>query len=216
MCLIATDFFRFLFNRFLLRLGLSFTKIYFKAFVVFRCWGSPVLICVASPCVAKLFMLRIAFGFACAAGCEWGGSSLNPQRCIFKLKWEFLKIRDTIFWGPYNKILLLFRVLYWGPLFSETPKWMLLLLSRLFIPVGAGGASPLFGGGANGSINVGRFGGISESSGLRQRRIKACGQHTLKTESLVWKVKLSSCVRLQPDPVSLPCQGLPRWWKPRT
>ena len=34
--------------------------------------------------------------------------------------WEFPKIRGTLFWGPYNKDLLS-RLLYSGPLFSETP-----------------------------------------------------------------------------------------------
>ena len=36
--------------------------------------------------------------------------------------WEFTKIRGTLFWGPYKDPTdLLFRVLSWGPLFSETP-----------------------------------------------------------------------------------------------
>ena len=34
--------------------------------------------------------------------------------------WEFPKIRGTLFWVLIIRILL-FRVLYWGPLFSETP-----------------------------------------------------------------------------------------------
>ena len=33
---------------------------------------------------------------------------------------QFPKIWGTVFWGPYNRILLC-RVLYLGPLFSETP-----------------------------------------------------------------------------------------------
>ena len=36
-------------------------------------------------------------------------------------KFEFPKIRGTFFWVVVIRILL-FRVLYWGPLFSETPK----------------------------------------------------------------------------------------------
>ena len=35
--------------------------------------------------------------------------------------WEFQKIRGTMFRGPYNIRILLFGVLYSGPLFSETP-----------------------------------------------------------------------------------------------
>ena len=52
----------------------------------------------------------------------------------------FPEIWGTLFWGPYNNIIrillfilpqfirflapsVLFRVLYWGPLFSETPTW---------------------------------------------------------------------------------------------
>ena len=36
--------------------------------------------------------------------------------------WEFLKIRGTLFWGPYDKDPTTpFRVLYLDPLFSETP-----------------------------------------------------------------------------------------------
>ena len=36
--------------------------------------------------------------------------------------WEFPKIGVPYFGvGPYNKRILPFRVLYWGPLFSETP-----------------------------------------------------------------------------------------------
>ena len=35
--------------------------------------------------------------------------------------WEFPQIRGTLFWGPYNKDPTKFRVLYQGPLFSETP-----------------------------------------------------------------------------------------------
>ena len=34
--------------------------------------------------------------------------------------WEFPKTRGTLFWGSLIRILL-FQVLYWGPLFSETP-----------------------------------------------------------------------------------------------
>ena len=44
--------------------------------------------------------------------------------------WEFPKIRGTLFGGPYNKDptkVLLFGVLDWGPLFSETPKCKRLL-----------------------------------------------------------------------------------------
>ena len=34
----------------------------------------------------------------------------------------FPKIRGTVFWGPYNKdLILLLRVLYSGHLFTETP-----------------------------------------------------------------------------------------------
>ena len=37
--------------------------------------------------------------------------------------WEFPKTGGTLFWGPYryNIRILLFRVVYSGPLFSETP-----------------------------------------------------------------------------------------------
>ena len=39
----------------------------------------------------------------------------------WSISWEFPKIR-----APYfgDLIILLFRVLYWGPLFSETPIWV--------------------------------------------------------------------------------------------
>ena len=30
-------------------------------------------------------------------------------------------LSETLFWGPYNKDPILFMVLYYGPLFSETP-----------------------------------------------------------------------------------------------
>ena len=50
----------------------------------------------------------------------------TPQRGVRQQRtgpiWEFPEIRGTLFWDPYNLIRnLLFRVLYWGPLFSETP-----------------------------------------------------------------------------------------------
>ena len=40
-----------------------------------------------------------------------------------KLTWEFPKIRGTSFGALIIVRILLFRVLYWGPLFSETPIW---------------------------------------------------------------------------------------------
>ena len=42
--------------------------------------------------------------------------------------WEFPKIRGTVpCFGVLIIWILLFRVLYWGPLFSETPIWLFLV-----------------------------------------------------------------------------------------
>ena len=53
---------------------------------------------------------------------EFGTFGFLAQNSRFR---KFPKIRGTSFGGPYTIRLIerirLFRVLYWGPLFSETP-----------------------------------------------------------------------------------------------
>ena len=51
---------------------------------------------------------------------------LGPAQLCFeglglRVKWEFSNVRRTLFWALIRRTLL-FRVLYQGPLFSETPK----------------------------------------------------------------------------------------------
>ena len=55
-----------------------------------------------------------------------GSDSRFPRGSI----WEFPKMRGTLFGVPIVRILL-FRVLYWGPLFSETPIWVVV---KIMIP----------------------------------------------------------------------------------
>ena len=56
----------------------------------------------------------------------WGiVSSFEGFRHVQSDSWdmrEFPQIRGTVFWGPYNIRILLCRVPYSGPLFSETPN----------------------------------------------------------------------------------------------
>ena len=46
------------------------------------------------------------------------------NRRVQEYTWEFPKVRSTLFGGPEKRIPL-FRVLYYGPLFSETPTYTL-------------------------------------------------------------------------------------------
>ena len=61
-----------------------------------------------------------------AAGASGSTSKLLPVITDIGIcaRWEFPKIRGTLFWGPCVFIrILLFRVLYLGPLFSETLRF---------------------------------------------------------------------------------------------
>ena len=53
--------------------------------------------------------------------------------------WEFPRIRGTLFGALRIRILLLFRVLYSGPLFSETPIRSGLLLPLTLSEAAVGG-----------------------------------------------------------------------------
>ena len=46
-----------------------------------------------------------------------------PEQARRPKFWEFPRIRGALFLGVLIIRILLFRVLYWGPLFSETPKF---------------------------------------------------------------------------------------------
>ena len=49
-----------------------------------------------------------------------------PNLATWKPMWEFPKIRGYLILGSYTVTrILLFRVLYQGPLISETPTWTL-------------------------------------------------------------------------------------------
>ena len=63
------------------------------------------------------------FGFSEMSRFFWiAHTCARPRSAQLTVIWEFLKIRGTLFGGPYNKDpIILFRVPYYAPLFSETP-----------------------------------------------------------------------------------------------